>query len=468
MRIKIGFPRIQSIPLRLERYLGALLRGPFIVLAILFLLCSCVKRNGEGKTASDQSKSFIFQGKPSATIVFLSTQMNPVEEAGKMRNVILKDFPGKVDFRPNDNSYLFSQIDSLLQSTPSESILVGALHGDLVKLYEENALRPLDDIYDNLEKREFSRNLMRLSMLDGKKIYYIPWMQASFVMAANKKALAYLPEGAQLNELTYEQLYQWAKNISGKTGMKALGFPAGGKGLMHRFFQGYLYPSFTASTLLKFRGSDALAMWAYFKKLWPLVHPGSLVYSTMAEPLLTGDVWIAWDHTARLMKAFEEKPDDFVAFPAPIGPKGRGFMAVVSGLGIPKKVASTKNPSILIDYLTEPTIQNRALNETGFFPVVASGVTSDVPPYLRGLNSAVDKQANSLDSIPTLMPIGLGERGGDYNNLFMLTFSEIVLEDGDMQTVLNANAAELQKVIDEGNVRCWLPDASDKRPCKIE
>ena len=435
---------------------------------IFFLALSCAKSDSQGPKAPTRPKAFAFQGKPTAGITFLSTQMNPVEEAGRMRNAILKDFPGKVDFRPNDNSFLFRQINSMLQGDPTASILVGALHGDLVKLYEEGALRPLDDVYAGLGARSFLDSLMKLSRLDGKDIYYIPWMQASFVMVANKKALPYLPQGADLNELSYDQLEQWAKDIFDKTGMKAFGFPAGGKGLMHRFFQGYLYPSYTASTLLKFRSPDAEAMWGYFKGFWRYVNPSSLVYSTMAEPLLTDDVWIAWDHTARLVKAFEQRPSDFVAFPAPVGPKGRGFMSVVSGLSIPKNVVDAGNPAVLIDYLTQPAIQDRTLSETGFFPVVASGAKDDVPRYLQELSAAVRRQAASRDAIPTLVPIGLGERGDDYNNLFMLTFSQIVLEGRDASAVLNSNAALLQKLIDEENAKCWLPDVSEERPCKIE
>lgn len=293
-------------------------------------------------------------------------------------------------------------------------------------------------------------------------------MQASFVMVANKKALAFLPKGASLGTLTYEELAQWAKAIYDKMGKRALGFPAGEKGLMHRFFQGYLYPSFTGSTLLKFRGAEAKGMWEYFKGLWQYVHPGSLSYSTMAEPLITQDVWIAWDHTARLVKAFEETPDDFVAFPAPIGPRGRGFMPVVSGLSVPREAKAFEDQTILIDYLTQPTIQNRTLRETGFFPVIESGENRDIPQYLRELGAAVKEQADSPASIPTLLPIGLGERGNDYNRLFMLAFSGIVLEGADMQKTLDSNAAELQRIVIEKNAKCWLPDVSDERPCRLE
>jgi multiple sugar transport system substrate-binding protein len=434
----------------------------------LVVFISCDKPETRTQMVAPPASALSFKGAPSSNITFLSTQLNPVEEAGKMRGAILKDFPGKVDFRPNDSSYMFTQVDALLRDNPSEAILVGAGHGDLVSLYEEGALRPLDSVWGALGDRKFNDSFMKLCRLDGKTVYYIPWMQASFVMVASKKALPYLPKGASLDELTYEELYRWAKDISDKTGKKALGFPAGKNGLMHRFFQGFLYPSYTASTLLKFRSPDAKGMWSYFNRLWGVVHPGSLVYSTMAEPLLTGDVWIAWDHSARLVKAFKEKPDDFVAFPSPVGPLGRGYMLVVSGLGIPKAVKETKSQAMLIDYLTRPAIQNRTLSETGFFPVVASSSSEGIPNYLKGLNAAVDKQASSGHPVPTLMPIGIGERGNDYNNLFLLTFSEIVLEGKDMASVLNENAAELQAIIDGANAKCWLPDVSDARPCKIE
>jgi multiple sugar transport system substrate-binding protein len=443
----------------------------FIALMILavFLMCAaCEKRDENPAKGVKAPPAFSFNGVPTSMITFLSTQFNPVEEAGKMREVVLKDFPGKVDFRPNDNSLIFSQIDGMLKADSAQSILLGATHGDFLSLYENGSLRPMDAVYAGLKDREFSPTLLSLSRFDGKEMQYIPWTQASYVMAASKKALAFLPPGAVLDSLTYDQLLQWAKNIREKTGMRALGFPAGKNGLMHRFFQGYLYPSFTASTLLKFRAPEAKGMWAYFKELWASANPGSLAYSTMAEPLLTGDVWIAWDHVARLIKAFQERPKDFVAFPAPIGPKGRGFMAIIAGVGIPKGDADTQDAAMLIDYLTRPAIQERTMDATGFLPVVSLGKGSTVPAYLESLKAAVDRQTNDKASVPTLVPLGLGEQGTIYNSVFMLTFSEIVLEDKDIATVLKSNAAELQRIIDKANAKCWLPDVSGERPCRIE
>ena len=436
-----------------------------VVLTLSLLSCARTEAKREGTTPSPP---FVFAKKPASPISFLSTQLNPVEEEAKMKTVILKDFPGEVDFLPNDNSFIATRIAAIRRDGSSRSILIGALHGDLSALREGGLLRPLDEVYAGLEGRTFFPNLIGLSRLADGKSYYIPWMQATFVMVANRKALPYLPAGARLESLTYDQLLQWAKAIEDKTGMKALGFPAGTKGLIHRFFEGYLYPSFTGSTVVKFRSPEAERMWAYFRNLWIYANPGSLSYSTMAEPLLTGDVWIAWDHTARLMKAFSERPKDFVAFPAPRGPKGLGFMTVVSGLAVPAGVEDPASAEILIDYLTRPEIQRRTLVETGFFPVVTDSGPGSLPESLGELHRAVEAQTKAQDAVLTLLPVGLGKSAGDFDALYTLTFSDIVLGGKDIRSVLDGHAEELQAILDRQKARCWPPDHTADGNCVIE
>ena len=41
------------------------------------------------------------------------------------------------------------------------------------------------------------------------------------------------------------------------TGSPKFGFPAGPKGLKHRFFQGFLLPAYTGSEVTKFRSAEA-------------------------------------------------------------------------------------------------------------------------------------------------------------------------------------------------------------------
>ena len=138
--------------------------------------------------------------------------------------------------------------------------MVASLHGTFPVLDKANALSSVDDLMGRIKKRGFSDTFVNLGKIGGSQ-KYIPWMQATYIMAANKKAMRYLPKGAKIQALSYAQLKQWAKNIYDDTGNRALGFPAGPKGLKHRFFQGYLYPSYTNGVVRTFKSADAEAMW---------------------------------------------------------------------------------------------------------------------------------------------------------------------------------------------------------------
>ena len=54
--------------------------------------------------------------------------------------------------------------------------------------------------------------------------YFIPWMQATYLMVARRDALKYLPKQAQLDHLSYDQFIDWAANIHAATGTPKLGF----------------------------------------------------------------------------------------------------------------------------------------------------------------------------------------------------------------------------------------------------
>ena len=56
-------------------------------------------------------------------LIFLSTQLRPIEEAQKMRNVILKDFQRDVDYVPERPQLFPVRIDEALQQgTPTRSM----------------------------------------------------------------------------------------------------------------------------------------------------------------------------------------------------------------------------------------------------------------------------------------------------------------------------------------------------------
>jgi len=384
-----------------------------------------------------------------------------------MRNVILDGFSASVDFQPYDNEVFMD----LVLGTTVESVnpdVVGTLHGDFVALGNEGVLSPVDEVIASLSDRDFIQDFITLGRLGEETSFFVPWIHATYLMVADTRALAYLPDDADVMSLTYDQLAQWGKNLRDATGEQLLGFPVGTKGLMHRFLQGYLYPSYTGTMVTGFRSDEAEAMWEDFRSLWQYVTPRSLTFTRMDQALLSGEVWVAWDHTARVIDALRERPDDFVAFPSPAGPMGRGYLAVLGGLGILGDATRRDEAIELIDYLTRPDTQVLMLEATGFFPVVDLGEAIDLEPGLALLETAVSAQASAEDALPSLLPVGLGEYSTDFNLVYLNTFTQIVLRGSDIRSVLDVQASDLQVVLDDANAPCWSPDEPSEGPCSVE
>ena len=397
---------------------------------------------------------------------FLSTQLTPFEEAYKMRRVILKDFSREVDFQPCDDRRVYELLLEECMRGSTRIDLIGALNGDFSRLAEAGFLEKVDNILASLEDRDFVKDFVKLGKLGRNNQYYIPWMQATYIMVANRCALKYLPKDADLYRLTYDELKAWAVNIQNATGHARLGFPV--DGLMHRFLQGYLYPSYTGGSLRKFGSLEAEEMWKDLREMWQYVTPRSLTFTEMDRPLLAGEVWLAWDHTARVINAFKQQPQDFIAFPAPAGPKGRGFMLVLAGLAIPKCSSDHQTSADLIEYLTRPKVQLATLRNVCFFPVVPFGEKVELSASLAQLNEAVSKQIIAEDAIKALLPVGLGEKNCEFDTAYKSTFSQIVLRGRNIRSVLDKQTEILRRIISETKARCWPPDEPSAGPCPVE
>ncbi|MGA2479477.1 MAG: ABC transporter substrate-binding protein [Spirochaetia bacterium] len=377
-----------------------------------------------------------------APILFLSTQLVPLPEAEKMRTAILKNFPQSVDFEPYDQRAVFDEKVIALAGSLGGSVVLGGLQEDFLRLYRMGALASVEGIVPEVSDRTFLPLMARRGRLGTDTAYFVPWMQATYLMAANKRALRFLPKGADLRHLSYNELLEWAAAMYQSTGKARLGFPVGPNGLMMRFLQGYLYPSFTGSMTDGFSSPQALGMWRYLRELWRYVAPSSLVTNRMDSALLNGEVWVAWDHTARLLQAFNEKPDDFIAFPGPAGPIGRGFISVVAGLGVPRGSLYASAGS-LIGYLTRPPVQVETMESVGFLPVVQTGAATPVSRGVSSLLQAVEEQSSSADAIVSAVPIRAAAAARAFDLAYLVAFSRIVLRDKPAQDVL----AEQQKVL---------------------
>jgi multiple sugar transport system substrate-binding protein len=187
----------------------------------------------------------------------------------------------------------------------------------------------------------------------------------------------------------------------------------------------------------------------------------------MQDPLQSGDVWVAWDHTARLIDALQNQPEDIVAFPVPAGPEGRAFMPVIAGLGIPTTAPNAEGARELIRYLLSPETQAATLTSVSFFPVIETDLP-EIEPGLQAEIDAVEAQLNADDALPASLPVGLGEEGGAYNQVFRDVFQQVVMDGADPATVLSEQIPNLQAVFDTSEAPCWSPDPESDGPCQVQ
>lgn len=410
------------------------------------------------------------QSAPSAEITFSSTQLAPVAEQEWARNTLLRPFEDetsiRVRFVPDPEGPFNDRLLAEARAGRGSVDIIGQLHGGFPLLVAEGAVQDVAALMRQLNgrpDRTFPPDLVRAGQIGGIQAF-VPWMQATYLIAAHKQSMRYFPEGRNPNAMTYDDLLQWGENIRGATGQRRVGFPAGPTGLYGRFLHGYAYPSFTGSQVKKFGSPEAVEMWRYLRRLWGVTHPSSFLYGFMNEPLLRGEVWVAWDHVARLLPAFRERPDDFVALPAPAGPRGRSFLAVIVGLGIPKNSPNTDAAARLIEYLTRSRTQVVTLQGVGFFPVVREAAGAVPTGGLKVMAEGVTAQATARDARTALLPVGLGARTGEFVPLYLDTFQQIAVQGRNIQQVLNDQARKLEAMYRAMNAPCPPPDPP-QRPC---
>ena len=397
-------------------------------------------------------------------VVMLSTQLVPEEEAAKMRDDILAGFEGVVDFVGSEGGPFIDTIRSEAQAGSGDVGVAAGLHGELSTLGAEGLLTDLSDLAAELD---VAPAFLELGKLGTDQQLYIPWMQATYIMAARTDALEYLPDGSDINALTWEEVTQWGANLLEGTGERLLGFPFGEDGLRHRLLQGYLYPSFTGRVNNEFATQPGVDMWNWLVDTWQYVNPQSTTYGFMQEPLQSGEVGVAWDHTARLIDALNADPEGFVAFPSPAGPGGRAFMPVIIGLAVPVTAPDPESAKDVIRHLLKPETQGITLEQVSFFPVLAGDVPANVGPGVQAQLDAISAQTGAADALPALLPIGLGDQGGAYSGVFQDALTQIVIDGRDPAEVLTALAPTLQEIFDTTGAPCWEPDEVTDDPCVV-
>jgi len=443
------------------------LRTSFVLtLAISLLAVAC----GPGATPTPSGSGAI----SSEPFVMLSTQFNTVTESEAVRKQILAGFTiAPVDYLGSAAGPFTDRILAETKTSKGQVGVIGGLHGDFGSFNDLTIFEDLTPLAQKLKDRGIAQEFMDLGKLGTNRQVYIPWMQATYIIGVNKQALQYLPSGlteanVKQGNMTYTQLKDWCKSIQDKTNQKRCGLPAGPMSLLHRLIQGYMYPAYTGGLVTTYKSADAAKMWQDLKDLWQYVNPKSTTTDFEQEDLLSGQTWIGFDHVARLVEAFKQKPNDFFAAPAPKGPKGLYYMSVLAGLAIPKSSPNKAGAEAFIDYMTTADVQGKTLNAVAFFPVLDKPLPADLAAHLKIEADGVQAQSKATDAKVALLPIGLGAKGAEFNKVQLDTFQRIVIKGEDIQKVLNEQAAILQTVMNDSKAPCWRPDPPSTGPCQVK
>ena len=122
-------------------------------------------------------------------VVWLSTQFNAINEAEAIRGVVLKGFPAKVEFVPDDAGAFFDRINSEVKAGKGTVSVLSALAGEFSNLQATNSLKDLTSLKAELKDAGIPDAFWNVASLGTSKTYYVPMMQATYILAVNKKAL---------------------------------------------------------------------------------------------------------------------------------------------------------------------------------------------------------------------------------------------------------------------------------------
>ena len=68
----------------------------------------------------------------------------------------------------------------------------------------------------------------------------------------------------------------------------------------------------------------------------------------------------------------------------------------------------------------------------------------------------------------SLLPVGLGAKGGEFNKVYVDTFQRIVLRNEPVKAVLESQAKVLEGLMRETNAPCWTPDKPSQGACSVQ
>lgn len=306
----------------------------------------------------------------SKTLVFSSRLFSPPREQEYFINEIIKPFEEEhgvtVNFQIIDDTTLLDRARVQQETDHVTTDIVVAHNGVMNQWIDNDWVEDLTTLVDEWTDRHFSPAFEQDTNRDGKQ-YFLPVGADVYLLLANNKALPYLPEGVDLDSITWDQYADWAVAVAegeGEGKVCITGIPS----------QSWIY-MFGGSALSYGAGfpdansEGAMEAWKVWEKIGKAngFVPSVLNINSCVDPMMREESWLTVFHNARAGQVYASNETQFTLAPAPTGPVGTGSIAGVSGYGIMKGTANYDLAVAFLEYLTRPDIQVKISKGTGGF-----------------------------------------------------------------------------------------------------
>ncbi len=275
----------------------------------------------------------------------------------------------KVDFMTAPDAIKLIESEQASNNITYDALFIDT--ANMGSVIQPGYMEDISDIRGSLPVT-FTDMFDKSTKVDGKD-YFIPMAYDIYLTIANKKALDYLPAGADAQNLTWEQYADWAVAIAkgsggGKTMFPAsleksqLLYPMGGIGLSY----GADFPQVNSDAFIS--GLELIAKMAQGDAFYA----DQANYTAPTDPLKTEAVWLTFGHMAPVGAAYTASPNKFVIGAAPKGSQGSGSTAGAWCIGVLKGAKNPENAKKIIEFMADPE-NNYELcsNQGGFMSPIA-------------------------------------------------------------------------------------------------
>ena len=382
------------------------------------------------------------------TLVFSSRLFSPPREQEFFINEVIKPFEEEhgvtVNFQIIDDVTLLDRAEVQQATNHITTDIVVSHNGSMPQWLDNGWVEDLTDVVASWDDRHFSPAFEQDTNRDGKQ-YFLPVGADVYLLLANNKALPYLPDGVDLDTITWEQYAQWAVAVAegeGEGKVCITGIPSkswvymfGGTALSY----GAGFPDANSEG-----AAAAWEIWETIGKAGGFV-PTVLNVDSCVDPMMREESWLTVFHNARAGQVFASNETQFTLAPAPTGPVGTGSIAGVSGYAIMKGSANYDLALMFLEYLTRPDIQVKIAKGTGGF----------IPPVQEAMDFLGDEAIDEVINKAVLVlekGVVSGVPGSDYQDwgavkaCFDDVFEDTILVGAD---VTQERLDEAQTCIDD-------------------